>query len=726
MLLSELLKRGAHAKKPPDFFKEQKRSRKRKRALTLSTAKLSKTDFLSANAVFKALGNEKTSGTSIFPFILTDLFLAFPKLPVFESQRNVRNWLYILWHDAVAADIRQTPHTIFQCDAITKRMKSLLESSEVALENGFPLSFLCDAQLIEQEILSPDAQTWRNQDFDLDSGSLPAIITKMERDIKRVKDTDLNVVSNDMKAWFPVRFGSRIYLVHRDQIDKCSVLVDRPFCQEHKAYSKGKFCELTRNPFKNFSITRLWFNRKKLKISFNEALWVIAQLQLVKKKHFLNFIKNYEETLIYSPQWKAAFCLMSAVKNSTFSTYLSNLRMFTKFLARKTQVRAIKYKNIEDVITAIKDDSLEEEEIVAFALYRLNRIKFASLRGNLTALSFFYRHIPQLCFWDRFPKLRQTIKACGHYFSEDAEGSIFLNWENMKTFLNHVYYFDITDVSKQVLFDCFLLSFWFGLRISEATNLWFKHTQLLEASQNKPERLRICVVDSKTNTWDTPWHLVTLHGFSDKLWQKWCPIKAFKRLQRRRARGQIHIFTRKNGKAFTKTWLDNTFRSYKNFFQKEYPLIIDKNDKCTFHVFRISSMGFYVRDIGLTIFETQSLCRHKLGSKTTEKIYLAKARAEFNRKAANLITKYAESKSRTKFNTQAAEMITTYIKEHNSFPSEEDCEDFMSHCNNAGMAKRFKTFHKKPEKPQPKAFSPLPSFIERDNFFKFQGPRKTL
>ena len=69
--------------------------------------------------------------------------------------------------------------------------------------------------------------------------------------------------------------------------------------------------------------------------------------------------------------------------------------------------------------------------------------------------------------------------------------------------------------------------------------------------------------------------------------------------------------------------------------------------------------------------------------------------------------------------------LKNYIKEHNSFPSDEDCEDFMSHCNNTGMAKRFKTFHKKAEKPQSQAFSPFQNSLKETTSLNFKVPRTT-
>ena len=270
----------------------------------------------------------------------------------------------------------------------------------------------------------------------------------------------------------------------------------------------------------------------------------------------------------------------------------------------------------------------------------------------------------------------------------------------MKKFLNHVFQYEFKNVDKQVMFDCFLLSFWFGFRISEACNIWFRSMCVINKTPFLAPQIRACIVGSKTNdNIKTPWHMVTLTSFPEKEWKYWCPLQAFKRLQKRRKHKQDYIFTRKDGKPFTKNWLDTTFRNFKNDFLKHHPDILSPDDKCTFHLFRISAMGFYIRELNLSIYETQSIIRHKLGSRTTAEIYLAKSLQEFNNTAAN--------------------KILNYVSKYNKTPPDE--EEFLINCNNARLAKTFKVFASKSQ-----SVNSPPPVDPDDDFFPFHGPNKTI
>ena len=85
----------------------------------------------------------------------------------------------------------------------------------------------------------------------------------------------------------------------------------------------------------------------------------------------------------------------------------------------------------------------------------------------------------------------------------------------MKTFLLFVLQQQFKDTNAQTVFDCFILAYWFALRISEACDLWFDNVRILPATKNQGERLQLCIVDSKTNTKKTPWNLVTLNALPE-------------------------------------------------------------------------------------------------------------------------------------------------------------------------------------------------------------------
>ena len=109
-------------------------------------------------------------------------------------------------------------------------------------------------------------------------------------------------------------------------------------------------------------------------------------------------------------------------------------------------------------------------------------------------------------------------------------------------------------------------------------------------------------------------------------------------------------------------------------------------------------MGFYIRELNLSIYETQSIIRHKLGSRTTAEIYLAKSLQEFNNTAAN--------------------KILNYVSKYDQTPPDE--KEFLINCNNAKLAKTFKVFASKSQSLNP------PKMNLDDDFFPFCGPNKTI
>ena len=223
-------------------------------------------------------------------------------------------------------------------------------------------------------------------------------------------------------------------------------------------------------------------------------------------------MRLWERVLIPSKQWRVALCLLSAVKISTFSRYLGHLRQLLSFTNLWFLELIKQSMNMETLVDLIKRDDLDEEVLIQFAQFRANRIKFQSVRANFTALAFFYRHLPDrpVFLWEEFTILKVVLKSLGNRFLEDVEGSIFLEWKHIKIFLNFTRRYNFKDVDPEVMYDCFILAYWFALRISEACDLWFLNIRILPATNEAPEKLQLCVVDSKTNNRKTPWHLVTL------------------------------------------------------------------------------------------------------------------------------------------------------------------------------------------------------------------------
>ena len=146
----------------------------------------------------------------------------------------------------------------------------------------------------------------------------------------------------------------------------------------------------------------------------------------------------------------------------------------------------------------------------------------------------------------------------------------------------------------------------------------------------------------------------------------------------------------KNGKKFTKDWLSAVFRKLKNAFSKAYPNILSKEDKFTFHVFRISVLGFYIKDMGFTLYEAQTISRHKIGSSTTEEVYLAKGKFAFAQSLASKIQDFIR---------ETGEMPVARSDEDSISLQAED--NLLLYTDSARLAKRYKSF----AKPKPKNIS---------------------
>ena len=705
MKLSDLIRNPPHAKtKPPQlkWSKKRKRTkgnrykkppkRQRKRNLFDATFKdLSDTRLDQAKTIFKTMSPEK-SKISIFLFILVDLYAAFPTLPIFENL----SWLHGLWDDGINSIADGNSGILLENKMIWNRCSILSEESEHMSVEGIPLEAGAHPNILQREVTSLDCTI---DTVDLDK--VPSY-EKKAFNFRRNTQTggaELVVLENGGMNWQITNAHSRIWITPSKPDQNFEPTYTQVTSKLGKRYHTNLTKSFASSPSNQLTILKIIFNPKNFGIGFKESLWLVNQLKNIKRKPALDFLKRYEETLIYSKEWQAAFCLLSAVKVSTFSTYLCALKVFYNFLARPGKHKENNITSFETLIHAIKENKLEEEHLVAYILYRIPRVKFSTLRGNLTALSFFYRHVAKINFWNHFQDVQRTIHSCSAQWDENAEGSIYMTWNHMKKFLNHVFHYEFKNVDKQVMFDCFLLSFWFGFRISEACNIWFRSMCVINKTPFLAPQLRACIVGSKTNdNIKTPWHMVTLTSFPEKEWKYWCPLQAFKRLQKRRKYKQDYIFTRKDGKPFTKNWLDTTFRNFKNDFLKHHPDILSPDDKCTFHLFRISAMGFYIRELNLSIYETQSIIRHKLGSRTTAEIYLAKSLQEFNNTAAN--------------------KILNYVSKYNQTPPDE--KEFLINCNNAKLAKTFKVFASKSQSLNP------PKINLDDDFFPFCGPNKTI
>ena len=593
----------------------------------------------------------------------------FPKLPVFETKR----------HLSCLAPFHQAAHehgaSALDCPPLYERLKTLQqESTANGLRNkdlrSSPASWASNATTLME--VTGSGYPAKEQVHRGDVGHAAEIIQQsLEVEGKHVTMSD-----NFFLSMVPSQLHADLVLVPVERVEKPERLL-RPALRDD-----GTPVRNSTTSFRKPTVLKIHTADEKLGITFQEALWLIERCNKLRPQKFLVFIKHWERVLLNSKQWLAALCLLSAVRISTFSKYLGRLRCFHKFINSWYFKKSNSTLPMENLVDLIHRSQLREDTLIKFAQYRMTRVKFRTMRADFTALAFFFRHLPDtpVDFWSTFGKLREVLKSLGKYFDEEAEGSIFLEWAEMKIFLTFVLTLEFPDVDTQHLFDCFILAYWFALRISEACDLWFLNVRILPATAEQVERLQLCVVDSKTNTRKTPWHLVTLNALPEAGWRMFCPVEAFRRISKRRTPGQTHLFTRTDDQPFDKAWLTKKFGVLRKAFREAYPSIVQPGDKFSFHVFRISAIGFYIRDMGFTLYETQTISRHKIGSATTEAVYIAKGKKAFAKSLAN--------------------KIQNFIAENGTMPQVlEDQDNFLLYADSAKIAKRFKTFSR--PKPHP-------------------------
>ena len=665
------LRNGTLFQSIPQFLKKPQ-AKKRKKSFSSNPRKkrkqtfttLSAIDTQTANAIFKVHDELTENFDSAFLLMVLDLRIMFPKLPVFEDHQ----WLHFLKpvSNALAATVGPT---ILQNEYLVERLEAIFGASDAygrkQGERKFNILGAAGITCTWKETIGgsyPDGKQ-------IKGGTTQAYAEAIQAKALQENAT-IAPLANWYKSWRFAKLGSEILALPVERLTRPEETINKTLLRSDGSFQRNN--HFYQN--EKINILKILPPACPLGISFQEALWIINACKHLKPAFFKKFIQNWERILIPSKQWLAALCLLSAVKKSTFSKYLGHLRQLCTFVNTwvfEPQKQALP---IEVLVNLIHTNSMPEHLLIKFAQWRMTRVKFRTMRADFTALAFFFRHLPDkpVDFWHSFPKLREVLKSLGKWFDEDAEGSIFLEWKNMKTFLLFVLQHQFKDTEAQTIFDCFILSYWFALRISEACDLWFDNVRILPASDSQGERLQLCIVDSKTNTRKTPWNLVTLNALPEKDWVQFCPVQAFKRILARRQPGQDHLFLRKNGKHYTKDWMTKTFSSLRTVFRKAEPGMVSQQDKFTFHVFRISAIGFYIRDMGFTVYEAQTISRHKLGSRTTEEIYLAKGKAAFAKSLAR--------------------KIQDYIAETGSFPTATEEDDFLLYADSAKMAKRYKTF----------------------------------
>ena len=629
----DIIQSGNFVQEPPNFLrnlhkptrKKAKRKRKDKNFQNMTTL-----NFDTAQQIFSAYISHRADFTSAFYIIFLDLYSLHPNLPGFESfdvlssvsciTRSAKRW----------GDLLMFP----QMQQATQRIVKHLDLTGDRADY-FPSPLAFTSYNLSLKELTDSAFPIYNRPT---RGQPGFSVAQFQEEILR-KDGFSRLAVNSLAKRCVTPFGSALVLYDFRDLNLNYALDSPPF-REVEVCRDANGCTPSWRSNKSLTVVQVDLNQEQLGIYFMEAIWLVQQLQCLKLHYMKEFLQKWEHVLIRSRQFRSALLLLSAIKFSTFIKYLGHLRTFLKFVNNFVLANHTDKMDMSSLVQLIKTQTIDDETICQFVLYRVTRVKFSTVRGDLTALSFFYRHLLHINLWDSHPQLRHTIHSLSKYFDEEGIGSVALEWHQMKRFIKHTKVFPIHGINEDVLWDLFVLSFWFALRISEVVNLWFENVHIHPKTDNMPERISICVVDSKTCTKQTPWHMVILNAIQEPTWQEFCPLQAFQRILKRKNAKQKFLFLKENGTPVSKSFLSKGFSKFSQNFRQTYPHWFAPSDKLTFHTFRISAIGFYIKDMGLTLYEAQTVSRHKIGSKTTERIYLAKSRMGFNKSLAQKIQEY--------------------------------------------------------------------------------------
>ena len=328
--------------------------------------------------------------------------------------------------------------------------------------------------------------------------------------------------------------------------------------------------------------------------------------------------------------------LFSAVSFSTLSTYFSQLRVFARWCADPLNPIAIRRESVEHVLFDIAKNQIPWSHIRSYVHTRTYDVHFRTVRASLSALSFFFRHLAHKSIWEIYPDLKQCVKSLQKRFLKtEGSGSIALTFDQFKDLaefvLNDYYH---PKISSAVLYNLLILGFWAMLRISEACRLCFTHIAEYVDPTSGLKKIRLTLLHPKTATTEFPNQFVVLAELKGN---PYCPIQAYERLKLFATEGQNPLFVCNQSSPIGTSFLNKVFGDLISAWQHSSPKA--PSGRITFHTLRISSIGFQVIELGLSIFEVQTFSRHKFGSEVTQQIYLARNKQHLLEAAANKITK---------------------------------------------------------------------------------------
>ena len=598
---------------------------------------LSKLNQKTSQQIFNTSSKQHNHDFSIFIYLLLDIRLAFPYLPLFETDTSCSR--LVLRHIASATTHRSGRTGIAYCYSNPGLMSRILQINQHMQNTPETLNA---AELLVKCGRNP--QSFSNE-----------LLTHLDVVLKQSSPT-LN--ASFFGKLLVINSSTGQYLLSsrgRLDGDEGGVLRNPPL--PGKAFTVGANVlhgnDLTQKPTQQLisfpSDTKFFLieadQNATIGLTLEEALFIMQILWEVPKKHFKDFLKPWVSTLKHCAQFRTALQITSALKISSMSTYLSNVRVFSREVISNKDLYHDPCYNVHDVVQSLISDKIPSSELEAFVVSRFPFVKFRTIRGYFSGLSFFYNHLSKSGkrFWESYSKLRLFLTDLAKTYDEVPEGSAALNWEQMRKLFDLIWEFECELISREVFYDLCIISFWCLFRTSESINLDYLDVVLFNLLCDNLASARVCIIGPKTSTVLAPCQFIQIHEIEKPEWKQYCPIAAFQRRFARRQQNSSFMFTNKKGKKISKTLLTSVFADFSKFFRQRYPNFLEPDAKLTFYTFRISCLGFLIIEVGFTIQEAQLVIRHAPGSKVTEEVYLAKhkaaAGASARQKLQNWVTK---------------------------------------------------------------------------------------
>ena len=385
-----------------------------------------------------------------------------------------------------------------------------------------------------------------------------------------------------------------------------------------------------------------------LGISFQDSIFLLKLLSDIPIPDLKRFLKPWSKVLKHNENFQRAFQMLFAIKLSSFGTYLSHIRVFSKHIIQNGDEFHTAFQNLGQVVQGLFKDQIHPMEFKGFIFDRLWNVKYRTVRAYFSGIIFFYEHCgpSKLKFWEAYPKVKKYLVDLGRRFDEIPQGSASLNWDQMQKLFKYILSdFQNDLIDTQMFFDVCIISFWCLLRTSEMIDLHFVDVVLFTSPLTAKKSARICIVGSKTSSVEAPVSFITIHQVENPEWKLFCPIEALERRFAKRAADSTFIFSLSNGKKLNLSLTSTIFKQFASGFRERYPTMLSSNEKLTFYTFRISSLGFLMITVGFTLQEAQLMIRHAPGSRVTQQVYLAKSKAAAGASARERLSAWMNNNS---------------------------------------------------------------------------------